>query len=164
MKAIDMTTPSPLDMLLEHPEFREGVDWKTSRARPNQVIFREGDHGRTIYLIQSGCVRLMGRMDLDKERYVQPGFGDLYVGDVFGELPLFDSQPRSASVIAVTECELIEINSESLIAFLDQHPDIGYQVLRHFYHMLVHRLRKANNKIFSLFAWGLKNCGITEHL
>jgi hypothetical protein len=31
MKEIDTTTFNPLEMLLSHPEFREGVDWKTSR-------------------------------------------------------------------------------------------------------------------------------------
>ena len=50
------------------------------------------------------------------------------------------------------------------VEFLDQHPDIGYEVFRELNYMLVRRLRNANRKIFSLFAWGLKNCGITQHL
>jgi len=159
-----MRRDGPLRELLGHPEFREGTHWKITNIKPNQMIFREGERGRSIYLIKSGSVRLMGNLALDDERRVQPGFGDLGIGEVFGELPLYDNQPRSASVIAVTECNLIEINSDSLIAFLDQHPEIGYQILKELYHMLARRLRKANGKIFSLFAWGLKNCGITEHL
>jgi len=159
-----MKIASPIHDLLGHPEFREGSHWKTCSVKPNQVIFREGERGRTIYLILSGSVRLIGNLELGDERRVQPGFSDLGAGEVFGELPLFDNQPRSASVIAVSECQLIEINSDSLISFLELHPDIGYQVLKELYHMLVRRLRKANGKIFSLFAWGLKNCGITEHL
>lgn len=159
-----MRRDGPLYKILEHPEFREGSDWKACQIKPNQVIFREGERGRSMYLIISGSVRLMGNLELEDERRVQPGFSDLGIGEVFGELPLFDKEPRSASVIAVTECDLIEINSDSLIAFLDGHPDIGYQVFKELNHMLVRRLRKANGKIFSLFAWGLKNCGITEHL
>lgn len=159
-----MRTVSPLHKLLEHPDFEEGSHWKICKVKPNQVIFREGENGRSIYLILTGSVRLMGSLNLDDERRVQPGFSDLGIGEVFGELPLFDNQPRSASVIAVSECDLVEINSDSLISFLDQHPDVGYEVLKELYHMLVRRLRKANGKIFSLFAWGLKNCGITEHL
>ena len=159
-----MRATSPIRDLLKHPEFREGSHWKTSKVKSNQLIFREGERGRTIYLIVSGTVRLMGNLALDDERRVQPGFSDLGVGEVFGELPLFDNNPRSASVIAVSDCNLVEINSDSLISFLDQHPDIGYQVFKELNHMLVRRLRRANGKIFSLFAWGLKNCGITEHL
>ena len=159
-----MRRDGPLRELLAHPDFMEGSHWKTFAVKPNQMIFREGERGRSIYLILSGSVRLMGKLSLDDERRVQPGFGDLGIGEVFGELPLYDNQPRSASVISVTECELIEINSDNLISFLDQHPEIGYQILKELYHMMARRLRKANGKIFSLFAWGLKNCGITQHL
>ena len=113
-----MRREGPLRELLGHPDFREGTHWKITHVKPNQMIFREGERGRSIYLIQTGSVRLMGNLALDDERRVQPGFGDLGIGEVFGELPLYDNQPRSASVIAVTECDLIEINSDCLIPFL----------------------------------------------
>jgi len=159
-----MKTARPFQILLEHPDFKEGNHWKTCKFRSSQVIFREGDRDRAVYLVLSGVVRLMANLDLEDHRRVQPGFSDLGAGEVFGELPLFDNQPRSASVIAISDCELVEMNSDSLITFLDQHPDIGYEVFRELNYMLVRRLRNANRKIFSLFAWGLKNCGITQHL
>ena len=129
--------------------------WTRRQVVADETIFSEGDQGSEVYLILKGSVRVVGNVDLDDKRRVHPGFSDLDSGQVFGELPMFDGEPRSATVIALTDCEL---------AFLDAHPELGYPIFKELIHFLVGRLRQANRRIFSLFAWGLKMRGIDRHL
>lgn len=150
--------------LLDHPSFEEGTVWTRRQAEADETLFTEGDQGSEVYLLLKGTVRVVGAVDLDDKRTVHPGFSDLEAGQVFGELPLFDGEPRSATVIALTDCELAVIEGEQLMAFLDAHPDLGYPIFKELIHLLVGRLRQANRRIFSLFAWGLKMRGIDRHL
>jgi CRP/FNR family transcriptional regulator, cyclic AMP receptor protein len=150
--------------LLSHPDFAERELWIRRQAAANETLFVEGDRGSEIYLILTGSVRVVGNVDLDDRRTVHPGFSDLDEGQVFGELSLFDGEPRSATVIALTDCELAVLEGEKLMAFLDAHPELGYPIFKELIHLLVGRLRQANRRIFSLFAWGLKMRGIDRHL
>lgn len=153
-----------LAALLSHPDFTEGVVWYRRICAPDTLLFKEGDQGREVYVILKGSVRVLGTVDLDDERRIRPGFGELGEGEVFGELALFDNQPRSAAVVSVTPCELAVVDGERLLTFLDEHRDVGYPLFRELILILVRRLRGANRKIFSLFAWGLKAREIDKHL
>lgn len=150
--------------LLEHPDFREGQSWRRRIAQANEIIFNAGETSQDVYLILRGQVRILGNVDLDDQRRIHPGFSELGQGEMFGELPLFDGQPRSASVMALEETELAVLDSRRLMAFLDVHPELGYPIYKELILTLVARLRKANQRIFSLFAWGLKARGIDNHL
>lgn len=150
--------------LLEHPGFKEGKHWRTARFNANATLFSEGDAGREIYLVLSGTLRVLGRVDLDQQRHIQPGFGELGPGDIFGELVLFDESPRSATVITVSETALAVLDGDQLLHFMETHPEIGYPILKELMTVLVGRLRKANQRIFSLFAWGLKSKGLDSLL
>ena len=150
--------------LLDHPGFKEGVIWTRRTIAANETLFAEGDLGTEVYLILQGSVRVVGNVDLDDQRTVHPGFSDLGEGQVFGELPLFDGEPRSATVVTLTNCELAVLEGERLMSFLDAHPELGYPIFKELIHLLVGRLRQANRRIFSLFAWGLKMQGIDRHL
>lgn len=153
-----------LRALLSHREFEEGHYWQRQTFAANESIVEEGTVGSQIYLVLSGRVRVLGDVSLGEDRRIRPGFFDLDAGEVFGELALFDRAPRSASVVAVTECELAAIDGDRLLAFLDAHTDVGYEVLKDLVNALVVRLRNTNRKLFSLMAWGLKAHGLDEHL
>ena len=68
------------------------------------------------------------------------------------------------NIIAVTDGELFEISGIHLSSYLDSHPEIGYITLKDLFNMLTDRLSKANQRVESLFAWGLKVHGIDKHL
>ena len=155
---------SSLYKLLDHPSFEEGVVWTRRQILADETLFSEGDQGSEVFLILKGSVRVVGNVDLDDNRTVHPGFSDLGEGQVFGELPMFDGEPRSATVMALTDCELAVLEGEQLMGFLDAHPEVGYPIFKELIHLLVGRLRQANRRIFSLFAWGLKMRGIERHL
>ncbi len=155
---------SLLFSLLNNPEFEEGKLWQRSCQPADSIIFSEGDHSSEVYLVLAGDLRVLGKVDLDEQRKIKPGFGELGKGDVFGELVMFDDLPRSATVVSLTAVELAVIKADDLISFLDAHPDCGYPIMKELLSVVVHRLRKANQRIFSLFAWGLKSKGLDIHL
>lgn len=155
---------SLLFSLLNNPDFEEGKLWLRVSQPANATIFTEGDHSSEVYLVLAGELRVFGKVDLDDQRKIQPGFVELTKGDIFGEMVMFDDSPRSATVVCITDVELAVIKADDLFSFLDSHPDCGYPIMKELLSVVVQRLRKANQRIFSLFAWGLKSKGLDNHL
>jgi len=95
---------------------------------------------------------------------MRPGIFELGEGEVFGELALFDPGPRSATVVAVVDCELAVLDGPSLLAFLDGHPEEGYGIMKDLVVTLVGRLRGTSRKLLAVLAWGVQARGIDRHL
>ncbi|ROR34716.1 Crp/Fnr family transcriptional regulator [Inmirania thermothiophila] len=150
--------------LLRHPGFAEGGPWRRRVLAAGEAVLREGERSGRVYLVLRGRVRVLGEVRLEGNRPLHPGFRDLGEGEVFGELALFDGRPHSATVVAVDEAEVAEIDGAAMLAFLDAHPEIGYRVLRGFLETLAERLRATTQKAVALFAWGLKAHDIDRHL
>jgi CRP-like cAMP-binding protein len=83
---------------------------------------------------------------------------------VFGELSLFYTGPRLASVVAVESCELLYFDAVALSDYFDRNPEFGYRALKELFSILSARLRQADRRLCSLLAWGLKAHGIDSHL
>jgi len=150
--------------LLGHPLFKEGVHWKGVTFKKDEKIVSLGDTSKDLYWLKKGAARVLGSVDVGDSRRIQPGVCDIKVGDVFGELALFDQQPRSATVISLEETEVVIIDGDELMLFLENNSDIGFGFMCDMMDTMVKRLRASNEKVFSLFAWGLKAHKIDEHL
>lgn len=82
----------------------------SSRAVPKgAVIFEQGDQGDCAYIIERGEVEIALRQGPD--RIV---LGRRRQGDIFGEMAIMDHTRRSASAVAVEDCELLLISREQL--------------------------------------------------
>ena len=127
-------------------------------------VINEGSGEREIYVIESGCVRVHERIELEDRRHIQPGICDLGAGEVFGELSLYESGPRLATVTTVEPTEVLVFDAIALVEYLDSHPEFGYRVLKELFNILTCRLRQTDSRLGSLFAWGLKAHGIDRHL
>lgn len=102
-------------------------------------IVRQDDPSRDLYVVLEGRV------------LVQSLLGD-FIGRVkpsglFGEVALFDSQPRSASVSADGEVRIAVIPAEALMAIMEERPEMGFQVLINLGKVLCERLRSANLQV-----------------
>ena len=153
-----------LDRITRDAGFPEGSAWWRYRFEPNEVIVREGEQGASLYVVKQGRLRVTGRVELEQKRYVQPGICDLQEGDLFGEHCLFEPGHRSASVVGLTQGELLEIDGIRLGGYLDLHPDLGYVLLKRMFVTSSRRLGRANQRVEHLFAWGLKAHGIDQYL
>jgi CRP/FNR family cyclic AMP-dependent transcriptional regulator len=142
--------------IVNDPKFIQGVAWKRWRFRANEIIVKEGDIAKTLFLIEDGELRVSVHVELEERRNMTTGVGDLKKGDVFGDTCLHESSVRTASVIATTDGCLLEINGEKLNEYLDAHPIKGYAFYRMLFEILFKRLNNGNRRIEYLLAWGLK--------
>jgi len=103
---------------------------------PDTQIVREGDFGHEFYLLLQGTatVRRAGRK-----------VAQLGEGDYFGELALLDRGPRSATVVADGECELLVIGQREFVGVIDQVPAVARKLLS----SMAARLREADRKAVS---------------
>jgi len=155
---------SSISDVIKDPRFPKGSAWKQRSFQANETIVEEGEDGKTLFLVTAGTLRVTASVIIEEDRRVQPGLCDLSAGDLFGELCLFGNHPRSASVVAVTDGELIEIDAKQLRTYMDANPETGYLILKELFDTITQRLNKANKRAEQLFSWGLKAHGIHKHL
>lgn len=161
---MDGMTNKVIETLLQQDDFIQGRDWDKRRYTATSVIFNMGDESNNVYLILSGEVQATGRAQTSDGKELKPSFKTFSTGEMFGEMVLFDQLPRSAMVSALKDTEVAEINGQALLDYMDKHPEQGYHILSHIVTSLVSRLRETNEKLFSVYSWGLKAHGIDKHL
>ncbi len=150
--------------ILSAKQLQEGVAWKRSQYKVNSVIVKKGDIGKTFFFIEKGVLRVMGNVELDNHKHIQPGVCDLEKGSVFGEICLHRSQTRMATVTAATDVELLELDGEILSTYLDNNPVQGYLFYKKLFEIMIKRMEIANQRIENLMAWGLKIHDIDKYL
>ncbi|WP_291389760.1 cyclic nucleotide-binding domain-containing protein [Devosia sp.] len=99
-------------------------------AAPGEAILVKGDAGESMYVISSGRVRVH-----DGAHEV----AQLGPGDVFGEMALIEPEPRSASVTALEETCLLQLDQQAFFELVDDRPEVARGLLR----VLSRRLREA---------------------
>lgn len=107
----------------------------------DKIIFAEGDPGDTLYLIINGSVRISKILN-DKEE----ALAVLESKSFFGEMTLFDRQPRSAHAIAHEQSSVFAISADDLKGLFDNNKSIAYKFLWSFCLTLTTRLRSTNEK------------------
>jgi len=99
--------------------------------RAGDIIFREGDNARDLFVIKSGQVRIqIGNRTVT----------ELPPDTIFGEMALIDDEPRSATAIAATDVELVPVSEKQFLFLVGQTPYFALKVMR----VLAQRLRKTN--------------------
>jgi CRP-like cAMP-binding protein len=72
--------------------------------------------------------------------------GDLYAGELFGEIAMLDGKPRSANATALTKCELLVLDRRNVIPFLEKHPVVCLQLME----LLCARIRRSDERMADL--------------
>jgi cAMP-dependent protein kinase regulator len=93
---------------------------RPERVAPGQVIVREGEPGDTLYLIVQGTLRVSTRGQEGED----VALAALGAGDFFGEVALLTGRPRTATVAALTETELLALDRATVDKLRTQHPRI----------------------------------------
>jgi len=152
-----------IEEILEDPTFLEGIAWKMRSFDANEMVIRSGEVGKNIFLILEGIFRVTVHVKLDRRKSMRPGICDLTQGDIFGETCLLERGRSNASVITTTGGSALEIDTESLILYLDANPVLGYVFFKKLFVIMAERLQKSNQRIESLLAWGFKAHQIEKH-
>jgi pSer/pThr/pTyr-binding forkhead associated (FHA) protein len=87
---------------------------------PNQLIFQEGDPGRSIYLILDGGVRVFTKDHSGEEFQL----ATLKTNQFFGEMAMLSGEPRSSSVATLGESLLSEISYNNMRRLIRRYPQI----------------------------------------
>lgn len=113
---------------------------EVKRVRQWEEIVREGNPGDAMYLLLDGEVRV--RVMIGGKETIMATLGP---GEFFGEVALFDHGPRSADVLANSDCVLLRIPAASFQRLVEGNPTLAAPFLFAVSRTLISRFR-ANNK------------------
>jgi CRP/FNR family transcriptional regulator, cyclic AMP receptor protein len=102
--------------------------------KAGEVLFRRGDAAHAMYVLLSGEVRVSDG---------NVSYGTIGAGSIVGEMALIDHAPRSATVTAVTDTSLAELDERRFIYLIERTPNFALNVMR----ILSQRLRRLNEMI-----------------
>ena len=107
----------------------------------NTRLFRQGDKGDAMYLIESGRVRISIRDDESQEVTL----AELAQGDFFGEMSIIDGRQRSADANVIEDAQLAILSRDSFLSFVRTKPDVALEMLS----ALTDRLRRTDELLRS---------------
>jgi len=128
LKSLNLFKDTPENILADLAPLMKEMEYEQGTE-----IFKEGETGDCMYIIQQGNIRIhKGNTTLAilKEK------------EVFGELSLLDADTRSASATADTDCILYKIDQEPFYELMDERPEVA----KGFIKILCQRLRTMNEK------------------
>jgi len=123
-----------LNILAEHS--------REVQFRKNAILMTEGDAGESMYVIQSGLVKVFVSDEEGKELVLY----EQGAGAVIGDIALLDDEPRSASVSTLDKTSALMIGKASFIQCLKDSPEMSLGIIR----SLTQRLRHATEGSRSL--------------
>jgi len=106
------------------------------------VVLTEGEMGDSLYMIQSGKVKVFIGDEDGREIILKI----LNPGDFFGEMSMIDKQPRSASVTTIDASTFLVLTHAAFEKCVEQAPRIAAMVMQ----ILAQRVREADRKIGTL--------------
>ena len=89
-----------------------------------QIIFCEYEPGDAFYLIQSGRVKIVKIFG-----NIEKTIDILKPGEFFGEMALLENAPRSASIVAIDDCKLLEFNRSNFEVLMTGNPQMALKLL-----------------------------------
>ena len=129
---------------------------REKRFTKGETIMQEGEKGDTMYMMVKGEVEVsksltmkFGHDDFRKTEKVLTRFRPEDHA-VFGEMALIAQDSRSASIIAKTDCVLIEIKRDDFIRLIEGYPDIGVKILMKLCELLIKRVKESSQDIIRL--------------
>lgn len=151
-----MSTPTPQEMTLDAirsvPLFASLDDraaselrdlLRTREADTDTVLFRAGDDGDALYLIESGRVRI-SVSDEDKRQIV---LAELARGDFFGEMAIIDGKQRSADATVIEPARFAVLSRESFLRFIRDNPGVALEMLSATFSRLRHTDKMLQQRV-----------------
>jgi uncharacterized membrane protein len=131
---------APLFEYLDEEELRSlATVFVAQHLNKGDVLFSQGDPGDTLYLVRRGRLQVFMEDDVGEKIVL----AESTVGEVLGEISLFDGGPRSASIVALEDTGLLELGRAELLKFLGEHPHAALDLMR----VMGRRLREVNKVI-----------------
>jgi len=107
----------------------------------NTRLFRQGEKGDAMYLIESGRVRISIRDEAEEEVTL----AELAQGDFFGEMSIIDGRQRSADAKVIEDAQLAILSRDAFLSFVRSNSDVALEMLS----ALTDRLRRTDELLRS---------------
>jgi len=107
----------------------------------NTRLFKQGDEGNAMYLIESGRVRI----SITDEEKQELTLAELAQGDFFGEMSIIDGRQRSADANVIEDARLAILSRDAFLSFVRSNPDVALEMLS----ALSDRLRRTDQLLRS---------------
>jgi CRP/FNR family transcriptional regulator, cyclic AMP receptor protein len=107
----------------------------------NTLLFKRGENGDAMYLIESGRVRISIH-DNDQQEVT---LAELAQGDFFGEMSIIDGRQRSADAHVIEDARLAILSRNAFLSFVRTNPDVALEMLS----ALTDRLRRTDDLLRS---------------
>jgi uncharacterized membrane protein len=143
----------PLFASLDDEAARELRDLLTVKRAPAATeLFHHGDRGDSMYLIESGRVRI----HLEDSAGQEVTLIELAGGDFFGEMAILDGKARSADATVIEDARLAILAREDFLSFVQHNPDVALKMLsaitnrlRHTDDLLRQRVSRNANEVMA---------------
>lgn len=121
---------------------------RTVGVRRGQMVLATGSTSDDVYIVQAGHLRVTLFPMSGREVIVR----DLTGGQIFGELAAIDTVPRSASIVAISDSDLIVIPAQRFRDIVSGTAEAGLWFARH----LTRQIRQLTERIFELSAMNVR--------
>jgi small-conductance mechanosensitive channel/CRP-like cAMP-binding protein len=102
---------------------RLAEDVRSELYAAGEVVIRRGDRGNTMFVVSSG--ELAVRVESNGTETEAARLG---TGAFFGEMSLLTGDPRQATIVALSTCELLVIDHHAFQQLFTQHPDVAKEI------------------------------------
>jgi CRP/FNR family cyclic AMP-dependent transcriptional regulator len=106
-----------------------------------EVVCRQGERGDCMYVIQAGRAEV-----LREEDGAEVVVGELTTGDVFGEMAIFEREPRSATVRVKGQARLLTLDKRAFLRRVHEDPSLAFRILQR----MSSRIRTLNQELSRL--------------
>jgi len=128
---------------------------RTRRFGKGETIFKEGDVGEELFLVEEGRVAISKAVKGNIEQVL----AHLGPGDYFGEMAVLEKIPRTASVSAEEDCLLLVIGEDDLIHLMENEPKAAAKIMFNLLKTFSKRLQATNEQVRDAVRWGLEATG-----
>lgn len=120
------------------------------RARPGDVIIREGDSGDFMLLIIEGDIDILKKGAGGEQQHMT----SVGPGMTLGEMSMIDGEPRFATCLATRPTVFAVLNRDNMAKIILDHPSLGSKILVKLVTMLSLRLRQTSAKLLHYLEGG----------
>jgi CRP-like cAMP-binding protein len=106
-----------------------------------ECIFKEGEEGTRMYVVQSGKVKITKKTPTEDIT-----IAILDEGEIFGEMAIFDRQPRSATVTALHKARILSIDKTKLFQMVERDPTLVFKMIE----SMSQRIRRLTDEFAAL--------------
>jgi CRP/FNR family transcriptional regulator, cyclic AMP receptor protein len=125
----------------------------TSRKhKKGDILFQEKSKGDELFIVVSGCIAINKNVAGGRKR----NLGNLRSGEIFGEISLFDTEPRSAGAEAIEDSEVIVVPNGKFLALLNEKSPLANLIQKKVINILCRRLRNTDEMLNEGVIWGFK--------